>query len=207
MKKGGKKDIKAFKIVLYVLGAILSIFLALVLIMNLTIVIKSYVNPDKVPSVLDKKLFIVETDSMKPFFNGGDLIVTKNVDPKTLEVGDVIAYSEGKVVVTHRIEEIQEEEDKLQFITKGDANNAADIEPISEDNVESIYWFRIKGMGKIAMFMQTPFGMFLFVGLPVIGFIVYDILRQKKKSGLNNIEKDLEIQRLKDELEKKGKEK
>ena len=207
MKKGGKKDIKAFKIVLYVLGAILSIFLALVLIMNLTIVIKSYINPDKVPSFLGRKLFIVETDSMKPLFDGGDLIVTKNVDPKTLEVGDVIAYSEEKVVVTHRIEEIQEEEDKLQFITKGDANNAADIEPISEDNVESIYCFRIKGMGKIAMFMQTPFGMFLFVGLPVIGFIGYDILRQKKKSGLNNIEKDLEIQRLKDELEKKGKEK
>ena len=204
MKKG---DVKVLNKILYVLGAIFSLFLALILIVNLTIVIKSYINPDKIPSFLGKKLFIVETDSMKPLFDGGDLIVTKNIDPKTLEVGDVIAYSEGKVVVTHRIEEIQEEENKLQFITKGDANNAADIEPVVEDNVESIYWFKIKGMGRVAMFMQTPIGITIFVIIPVIGFIGYDILRQKKKSGLNNIEKDLEIQRLKDELEKKGKEK
>lgn len=202
-----KENINVLKKVFYVLGIIISILLLLVLIMNFIIVIKASINPDKIPSFLGKQLFIVETNSMKPLFDGGDLIVNKKVDPKTLKVGDVVAYSEEKVVVTHRIEEIQEEDGKLSFITKGDANNAADINPVSEDNVESIYWFRIKNLGRVAMFMQTPFGMFLFVGLPVIGFIVYDILRQKNKTGLNNIEKDKEIQRLKDELEKKGKEK
>lgn len=200
-----KNDLKIGKKIFYILGTILSLILVLILIMNLTIVIKAYINPDRIPSFLGKKLFIVETDSMKPLFNGGDLIVTKNVDVKDLKVGDVISYREGKVVVTHRIEKINTEEDKLSFITKGDANNTEDIKPVSAESVESIYWFRVRNMGKVSMFMQTPIGMMIFIGLPVLGFIAYDILRQKKKIGLNNIEKDEEIQRLKEELERKEK--
>ncbi len=208
-----KDNMKVVKKLFYILGVIISIFLFFALVMNLTIVLKSYINPNQTPSFMGIKLFIVETNSMQPLFNGGDLIVTKNVDPEKLVVGDVISYKENRVIVTHRIEEINPEMDeeekkadeKVYFATKGDANDTLDIKPIPGSSVESIYWFRIKNLGSFALFMQTPFGMLIFVGIPVLGFIARDILRQRKRVGLNNIEKDKEIQRLKEELERKEK--
>lgn len=199
------KDIKKGKSVFYVLGIIVSVILLFILIMNLTIVFKSYFNPDKIPSFLGVKLFIVETDSMKPVFDGGDLIVTKKVDPKTLEVGDVISFTEGRVVVTHRIENVEQKGDEIYFVTKGDANNSIDIHPISENNVESIYWFKIKRLGKFAMFMQTPSGMLVFIGIPLLGFIARDVLRYREKERIKNIKKEKEIQKLKDELKRREK--
>lgn len=49
-----------------IIGILLCVVLIPILVINLTIVIKSYVYPDRVPDFFGLKLFIVETDSMKP---------------------------------------------------------------------------------------------------------------------------------------------
>lgn len=190
---------------------IVCIILIPILVINLTIVIKAYIHPDDVPDFLGIKLFVVETDSMSPIFYGGDLIVTKTIAPDKLEVKDIISFREGKSVVTHRIEEITTKGNSLAFVTKGDANNAIDSgEPVVSDNVESVYLFRIAKLGRLAMFMQTPIGMLVFVGIPVIAFILYDILSRvlyNKKEDVKEKAASEEIERLKAELAKLEEEK
>lgn len=203
-----KPNIKILKSFFGIIGFVISIILSFVAVMNLTIILKSYIKPNEVPSFLGVKLFIVETDSMKPVFSGGDIIFVKKVEPKNLQEGDVISYSDSRSIVTHRIMGIDTIDSELSFITKGDANNTEDISPISEENVEGIYWFKVEGIGKFAMYMQSPQGRLIFVGIPVLIFIIYDILKRKerqRKTNIANKKTDRQIKKLEEELKRREK--
>lgn len=191
--KNAKKEAKnksALSVTLNVIGVILIIVLVPVLVLNLTLIIKSYTNKDDVPSFGDYLPMIVLTDSMKgdkeDSFDGGSLVIDKKVDPTTLKVGDVISFydplSKGnsKSVVTHRIIEVTtDKEGELAFITQGDANNTADEDPIPAKNVIGIYVTHINHAGSVAMFMSTTTGLIVCVVVPLVLLIGYDVLRRK----------------------------
>jgi signal peptidase len=177
-----------------------------ILLMNITITVKSYLNPDKVPDFFGIKPFVVLTWSMEPYILGGDLVVTKTVDPATLKVNDIISFKEGDTVITHRIVELTEIDGQPAFITKGDMNESTDAKTVGYSQVESIYMFRVAGLGKVAMFMQTPLGILLLVGFPLTGLILYDIIRNRlqRKKEMGAVEAQAEIERLKAELAQKS---
>ncbi len=78
----------------------------------------------------------VATGSMLPKINVGDVvIVDQHKDYKTLEVGDIIAYEYGKVVVVHRLCDIVIIGDDYYFYTKGDANEDKDNYIIYPDTI------------------------------------------------------------------------
>jgi type IV secretory pathway VirB10-like protein len=57
------------------------------------------------------------------------------------------------------------------------------------------------------MFMQTPVGMLVFVGIPLCGFILYDIIRRRladQKEKAKETQAQVEIERLRAELEAKA---
>lgn len=167
-------------------GLAVCVFLVFVLIVNVTFIVKSYIYPDKVPDFLGYKPFIVLSGSMEPTILAGDLIITKMIDPETVATGDIIAFRADKnTVVTHRVTGVQTEGGKT-FLTKGDGNTGADAKTVSVEDIEGIYLSRFAGVGKFALFLQTPIGMLLFVITPLCLFIVYDIVsrnRRNKKRG------------------------
>ena len=190
-----------------IIGIVVCILLAPILIMNLTIIIKSYINPNKVPDFFGIKPFVVITDSMTPAIHGGDLVVTKTVDPRKLQVDDIISFKEGTSVITHRIKELTEKDGEPAFVTKGDSNNANDTNPVIYSQVEGVYLFKIERLGNLAMFMQTTTGMLIFVGIPICGFIIYDIIRHRiavKKEKSKDMLAQAEIKKLKDQLAAKN---
>ena len=133
----------------------------------------------------------------------GDMIFSKEVDTDELQVGDVISFLEDSVVVTHRIIGVRTEEDgSHSFVTKGDANLATDTDPVPQDKVIGIYAGRIEKVGDVAMFMQTPLGMLLFIGVPLLAFILYDIIRRQRAAAKAG-SKDADLAHEKAEMEKK----
>ena len=163
-----------------ILGIIICLLVAPILIMNLTIVVKSYINPDKVPDFFGIKPFVVATGSMETAIYGGDLVVTKTVNPAELKVRDIISFKDGNSVVTHRIIQLTEKDGQPAFITKGDANNVEDGNPVTYEQVEGVFVFKVRGLGDLAMFMQTQVGMIVFIGIPLCGFIIYDAIRRRR---------------------------
>ena len=145
-----------------VLGAALT-FLSALLILNTIIVVNSYLHPDEVPDAFGFKPL---SCFRAPWANimTGDLVLTREVDPAGLQVGDVIAFREGQSVITHRIIETQQVDGQRQFVTKGDNNNTQDSRLVPYSAVEGKYLLRIGGLGDFAMFLQTPLGLILFVG-------------------------------------------
>lgn len=178
-----KQKTSAMHKVWTVVGIILCVILIPMLAMNVTLIVKSYVNPDSVPSINGYAPMIVLTDSMYPQIKSGDLIITKSIDADDVAVKDVITFydpaSKTDAVVTHRVMEITEVEGALAFITQGDANNAPDEMPVPAENLIGVYQMRIPAMGSVAMFMQTTPGLIVCVVVPLLLLIGYDILRRK----------------------------
>lgn len=106
----GKKKLSVENIVGIVL---IAIFLP-VIIFNMVIVIKGWVNPNSVPTFMGVAPLVVGSDSMTIHkeaeyggaFNKGDIIVIKNVKAEDLEVRDIITYIHDGDIITHRISEV-----------------------------------------------------------------------------------------------------
>ncbi|MDD2190638.1 MAG: signal peptidase I [Eubacteriales bacterium] len=171
-KRGGNR-------IMQVIGILLCVVLIPMLVINLTLIIKSFSYPEQVPDFFGYKPFIVLSGSMEPVFYSGDLALARETPPENLSEGDIIAFREGNSVITHRIMTITSEEGERRYITKGDNNNVEDQIIVTDEKIEGVYLFSIDGLGNTAMFMQTPVGMIVFIALPLILFILYDIVRRR----------------------------
>lgn len=166
-----------------ILGTILCIILIPILIINITLIIKSYTNEDEVPSVAGYLPLIVLTDSMYPEIESGDLIICHTIEPNEVKEGDVIAFFDpagnGTSIVTHRVLEVIEENGTYSFRTRGDNNNTEDKDLVPGENLVGIYQTRIGGAGNVALFMQSTTGLIVCVVLPIILLVAYDVIRRR----------------------------
>ena len=169
--------------VLTVIGTLLCVILIPILIINVTLIAKSFINKDEVPSVGGVLPLIVLTDSMHPEIDSGDLIICNTIAAEQVKEKDIISFFDpagnGTSVVTHRVIEIVEENGELSFRTRGDNNNTEDKELVPAKNLVGIYKTRIPGAGHVAMFMQSTAGLIVCVVLPIILLVGYDIIRRR----------------------------
>lgn len=198
------------------LKKILTILILLILIPILfvsgVILINSYVHPDKVPSFFGWKPFIVLSGSMETQISVGDIVIMKEIDTSQLKKGDIIAFKTNDIVITHRIDDIIEENGNVKYITKGDNNNTRDEGTVLPEQVEGIFICNIHRLGNLAIFIQTPIGMIICLSIPIILIIIIGIADSKKNAEVINQklnkqkEMEQEIERLKqqnEELKKK----
>ena len=131
---------------------------------------------------LGYKPYIVLSDSMKDTFAVGDLSVSVQTDPETLEPGDIITFtsidpSNYGTVITHKIREITEYEGEPAFVTYGTTTGVDDSYPVPFDNVIGEYKFRLPKMGYFFEFLTTPAG---YVTVILIPFLVLIALQGAK---------------------------
>ena len=163
-----KRIVKILKISIIVI-------LAIILILNISIMIQSKIHPDQVPSVFGYKPFVVTSGSMESSINIGDLVFVKNVNYDELKVNDIIAFK-GKddLVTTHRIvEEVGVDNEKC-FKTKGDNNNTIDDEVVCKGKVEGIYSGKIAKVGEFILFIQKPLGFIvMMLSILIVCILIY----------------------------------
>lgn len=209
-KKNSKKTSARQKI-LTIIGTALCILLLPILIINCTLIVKSYTS-DEVPNVGGTLPLIVLTDSMYPQIKSGDLIICHTAEPEEVQVGDVIAFFDpagnGTTIVTHRVTEIADYKGGIAWRTKGDNNNTEDMLAVLPEQLVAMYTgVRIPGAGNVALFMQTTPGLILCVVLPILLLGGYDMIRRRmyEKSSKKDTDALLaeveELRRLKAERE------
>jgi len=87
--------------------------------------------------VFPVKPFLVPSGSMVPVINPGDVVLIAPVNADAIKVGEIIEYRSVKenINIVHRVIEITGNAPDLFFITKGDANNSPDPDPVSTQAV------------------------------------------------------------------------
>ena len=94
---------------------------------------------------------IVASGSMRPAMEVGDISLVISTNPSNIQVGDIIQYWQGEEMNLHRVVEIRQTESGLQFITKGDANNAADTTPVTADQIRGKLILTIPKVGWVSI--------------------------------------------------------
>ena len=153
------------KILCYIL------FLVIVLpflIFNLTLIIKSKLYPDKIADFMGYKPFIVMSGSMETTINIGNLVIVKKVNSSSIHIGDIIAFKNGNIVISHRVKEVINDSETYKFKTKGDNNNVTDDFIVNSDAIEGIFVNKIPGLGSILLFLGKPIGLLMVILVIII---------------------------------------
>lgn len=156
---------RAVKLAGRILSIALSVLLALLVACNLYLVAAKAITGSSQPTVFGYSTAVVVSGSMSGSIEIDDMVVIHR--EKTYSPGDVITFESGSSLVTHRIVEQTAE----GFITKGDANNAADLEPVPPERVIGRVVQVIPGIGLWIYYLRTPLGM---TGLVLIGLLLIE---------------------------------
>ncbi len=78
---------------------------------------------------------VIVSKSMSPLIEPGDLVVVLKVPYCKIHVGDIIHFWDGQQFIVHRVIDIRVIGSYKFFITKGDANEAPDPDPVPQTSV------------------------------------------------------------------------
>ena len=125
-KKVKQKGVGVFKIIWNIISRLLTV---LIIIICLIIGVQKVTNNKE--SFFGYRIFRVQTGSMIPKYQIGDVILVKEKDANNIKVGDDVTYlgeaaSVKGLLITHRVIDIEEKDGKRIFHTKGIANNLED---------------------------------------------------------------------------------
>ncbi|MGM7701340.1 signal peptidase I SipW [Pseudalkalibacillus sp. Hm43] len=128
------------------------------------------------PTFMGYQLKSVLSGSMEPTFDTGSIIaIDPSINKEKLKKGDIITFMEdAEKLITHRIIEVKKTANHVQYITKGDNNDGADISPVLSENVVGKYdGFNIPLLGYFMNFANSKIGTAILLILPGLLLIIY----------------------------------
>ena len=152
-KKKAKKEEKSLK---SLVGDVV-FYCALIVVVAVVLIFRS--KGEGPTTFAGYSAFTVLSSSMQDEIPKGSLIITKRVDPNTLEIGDDITYMrDASSTVTHRIVGIMEnynETGQRAFRTQGIMNAEPDSTPVVAVNVVGRVVFHSLILGQIVEFISA----------------------------------------------------
>ncbi|MDQ4048439.1 MAG: signal peptidase I, partial [Actinomycetota bacterium] len=140
--------------------------------------------------VVGQRPYTVLSGSMEPAIGTGDIVVVERISPPDARVGDVVTFSDPEDsgrLITHRVRSSRRRGARIDFVTKGDANNAAERWRVQADGVISRVRYRVPEVGRLALVMRRRGGLALFVLVPLLLLGTHEIARiwvpQKEATG------------------------
>ena len=92
----------------------------------------------------------IMSNSMKPLYKRGDVVVFKKLDESELEnikVGQILIYNSGNKNIAHRVIDRVEKDNTVFYQTKGDNNDNPDSKLVSTHQILGIYELHVKFIG------------------------------------------------------------
>ena len=111
--------------------------------------------------------YTILSGSMEPILRFGDIVLV-NTNHRKAGKGDVIAFQSGGNVVVHRVAEMLE---NGAYITKGDANENEDFQPVEQDAVIGSVCGRLRYSAWIWMMFTTNIRYAVLIAVVVLNVI------------------------------------
>ena len=124
-------------------------------------------------------LLSVQTKSMVPVLNKGDLVSVKRISTSALQIGDIITFVNPvnhNQTITHRVVELPSLKNKNQIVTKGDANPGSD-RPIQPSSVIGVISYKLPKLGYAVDVIRKPIGLALVIYLPALLIVIGETRR------------------------------
>jgi signal peptidase len=140
----------------------------------------------------------VRSGSMEPALPTGSVIITHNVAPAAVKVGDVITFrpapsaqgARSLPYVTHRVVAVTQEAAGLSFVTQGDANNVSDLLPVPAESLAGRVVLVLPYAGTLADFAHSALGNILLLIVPGVILVTWEVvvtLRERQRAGVAEV--------------------
>lgn len=126
-----------------------------------------------VPTLFGYESHIVTSGSMGRAVPVGSVALTRMVDARTVDVGDVVTLRapHGRTPVTHRVIEIQRDSARVVLRTKGDANTVPDPERAALGGRVARVERVVPLVGYLVAFARSPLGLLVFFVFPIFTLV------------------------------------
>jgi signal peptidase I len=131
-----------------------------------------------VPLAFHGRPLTVMSGSMEPAVRTGDVVVVLPIPPLEARPGDIVSFKDparGGKLVTHRVRSLRRRGAKVEFVTKGDANNSVEKWQVAAGHRISRTVVRIPQLGRPLVFARTRTGLLLLVGVPLLLLAVLEV--------------------------------
>ncbi|MFW6120293.1 MAG: signal peptidase I [Petrotogales bacterium] len=122
---------------------------------------------------------VVQSGSMSPEINPGDIVVVQHTNPEEIEVNDIITYVhpyDQTNFITHRVINITHSNlGEYDFQTKGDANKYPDFNIVASSSIIGEVSFVIPYLGYLSHFATSTYGLLILIILPGSIIIISEI--------------------------------
>ena len=141
--------------------------------------------PFTLPKILNYQAYTVISGSMEPEIETGSLVYIGPIEPQDVEVDDVIAFYGGcdsNAIITHRV--VENRVIMGEFITKGDANQTNDMNPVPYDELIGRVELTIPKFGVVAQLLSGTQGKIAagcIIALAVVLHVIAAVLDRAKK--------------------------
>ena len=131
------------------------------------------------PQAFGYRAMTIMSGSMEPVLPTGAVVLQERIDPLDARVGDIVTFQspEADVLMTHRVRDRRVIEGRVNFITKGDANNTTEEWTVPVDGSLGRVEFVVPGVGYLLVWTRTPAGRIALVGVPAILLGAIELVR------------------------------
>lgn len=103
---------------------------------------------------------VIATGSMEPEIKPGDVILVEKieemVDIDNLKINDIVQFQRDGVRISHRIVAIiNDEEEGIQFKTKGDNNSGPDVDLVKPQDIKGTIKYTLPKIGWITLLIRS----------------------------------------------------
>lgn len=132
--------------------------------------------PLTVPRMFGYHIYTVVSGSMEPAIPTGSLVYVQTIEPDAVEEADVIAFygaSDGSSIITHRV--VTNSTIMGEFITKGDANEENDVNPVPYSHFIGKVTTSVPYLGSAAQMVTSSSGKVVAAGM-IAGAILLHLI-------------------------------
>lgn len=186
MMEDNRPKINAKKIIKTVLIILYQILVIMALILTMVIVLQRISANNQ--SIGGYKIFRVITGSMEPEYEVGEVVISKEVNPKDIKVGDDIVYLgrvgeySGKIIMHNVVAIDTDENGDLIFHAKGLQSNSVEDPQITEDQIYGVVTYTssiLTILYDLATNIYSIFAIVIILALNV--FIAFNTPKKTKK--------------------------
>lgn len=123
------------------------------------------------PAALGQRPMTVMSGSMQPAIHTGDVVVAEPIHPLEARIGDVVTFrapdGSGRLI-THRVRAMRARDGRVEFTTRGDANNAGERWSVAVAGEIGRVSLRVPKLGYAVAWIGTRDGRLLALIVPAL---------------------------------------
>ena len=178
------------KVVKVVSKILYQILVVVCLVVAAVIILQKVTDSNK--SIAGYRIFRVITGSMEPEYEVGEVVISKEVDPKSIKVGDDIVYLgnygeyKGKIIMHSVVSIDTDENGNLNFHAKGLRSTSVEDPKIKANQIYGVVKFKSGILTVLYKLATNIYSLFVIITILVLNvFISFRVSGKNKMQQLN----------------------